>query len=54
MSGRGGAGVIGDSATRATFSSPSCGFRASKWTLRSGNRALPKISPGSRSWYCVK
>ena len=54
MSGRGGVGVRRDSATRATSSLPSCGFRASKGTRRSGNQAFPKISPGSRSWYSVK
>ena len=54
MSGRGGAGVVGDSTTRAKASRVSCRIRASKGTRRSGNDAVPTISPGSSLWYPVR
>ena len=48
------AGVIGDCARAETVAGTSWGVRASKGTRRSGDEAVPRTSPGSRSWYLVK
>ena len=48
------AGLIGDSARAETSTGTSWGVRASKGTQRSGDEAVPRTSPGSRSWYPAK
>ena len=48
------AGVIGDSVRAETSVGRLWGVRASKGTRRSGAEAVPRMSPGSRSWYPVK
>ena len=47
-------GGVGDSATAETSARTSWRDRASKETRRSGDEAVPRISPGSRSWHPVK
>ena len=49
-----GDGGVGDSARAETSARTSWRDRASKETRRSGDEAVPRISPGSRSWYPVK
>ena len=46
--------MIGDSARAETAAGTSWGVRVSKVTQRSGDEALPRTSPGSRSWFPVK
>ena len=48
------AGVVGDPARAETSAGTLWGVRASKETRRSGDEAVPRTSPGSRSWYPVK
>ena len=48
------AGVVGDSVRAETSAGTLWGVRVSKGTRRSGDEAVPKMSPGSRSWYPVK
>ena len=47
------AGVVGDSARAETSAGTLWGVRTSKGTRRSGDEAMPRTSPGSRSWYPV-
>ena len=54
VSGRGSAGVVGDSATGAMPCGALSGVRASKGGGRSGDDAVPKISPGSNLKHPVK
>ena len=49
-----GGGGVGDSARAETSARSSWRDTASKETRRSGDEAVPRISPGSRSWYPVK
>ena len=49
-----GCGGVGDSARAETSARASRRDRAFKETRRSGDEAVPRISPGSRSWYPVK
>ena len=49
-----GCGGVGDSARAETSARASWRDRASKETRRSGDEAVPRISPGSGSWYPVK
>ena len=46
-----GDGGVGDSARAETSARTSWRDRASKEKRRSGDEAVPRISPGSRSWY---
>ena len=48
------AGVVGDSARAETWAGTLWGVRASKGTRRSGDEAVPRTSPGSKSGYPVK
>ena len=48
------AGVVDDSASAETSAGEAEGVRVFKGTRRSGDRAVPKTSSGSRSWYPVK
>ena len=48
------AGVVGDSTRAETSVETLWRVRASKGTRRSGDEAVPRTSPGSRSWYPVK
>ena len=48
------AGVIDDSMMAEASAGTSWRVRASKGTRRSGDEAVPRTSPGSRSWYPVK
>ena len=48
------AGGIGDSARAETSAGTSWGVKSSKGTRRSGDEAVPRTSPGSRSWCPVK
>ena len=48
------AGVGGDSASDQRLAGGAEGVRIFKGTRRSGDEAVPKTSPGSRSWYPVK
>ena len=42
--------MIGDSGRAETAAGTSWGVRVSKVTRRSGDEAVPRTSPGSRSW----
>ena len=46
--------MVGDSVRAETSAGALWGVRASKGTRRSGDEAVPRMSPGSRSWYPVK
>ena len=48
------AGGIGDSARTETSAGTSWVVRASKGTRRRGDEAVPRTSPGSKSWCPVK
>ena len=48
------AGFVGDSARAETSVGTLWRVRASKGTRRRGDEAVPKMSPGSRSWCLVK
>ena len=48
------AGVVGDTARAETSAGTLWGARASKGTRRSGDEAVPRTLPGSKSWYPVK
>ena len=54
VSGRGGAGVVCDSATGAMPCGALSGVSASKGRRRSGDDVVPKISPGSSLKHPVK
>ena len=49
-----GYGGAGDSARAETPARASWRDRTSRGTRRSGDEAVPRTSPGSRSWYPVK
>ena len=49
-----GCGGLGDSGRAETSTRASWRDRASKETRRIGDEAVPRISPGSGSWYPVK
>ena len=49
-----GCGGVGDSARAETSARASWRDRTSRGTRRSGDEAVPRTSPGSRSWYPVK
>ena len=46
--------VVGDSVRAETSAGTLWGVRASKRTRRSGDETVPRMSPGSKSWYPVK
>ena len=48
------AGFVGDSARAETSVGTLWRVRASKGTRRRGDEAVPRMSPGSRSWCLVK
>ena len=48
------AGVVGDSVRAETSAGTLWRVRASKGTRRSDDEAVPRMLPGSRSWYPVK
>ena len=48
------AGGLGDLARAETSVGTSWGVRASKGTRRRGDEAVPRTSPGSKSWCPVK
>ena len=49
-----GCGEVGDSARAETAARASWRDRTSRGTRRNGDEAVPRISPGSRSWYTVR
>ena len=49
-----GCGERGDSARAETSARASWRDRTSRGTRRSGDEAVPRTSPGSRSWYPIK
>ena len=46
--------VVGDSVRAETSAGTLWGVRASKGTRISDDEAVPRMTPGSRSWYPVK
>ena len=49
----GDAGVVGDSARAETSVGMLWSVKASEGTRRRGDEAVPRTSPGSKSWYPV-